>query len=629
MINNLQRKNLRNAQLLFFFMFFLFVLLAGCQNETVSPPDMTPPSPEEDATLARLQTAVPPAQDRAQIAADYLGIAAPRTVQTPPPQYTLGDTETFWVKNFDTQSNSQITAVLRYQSDNLLMWFEESLQPEPEAITTAARHIEAQILPTNRAFFGQEWQPGVDNDPRLTILHVADVGQIATAYFDFGNEYVTAVSPYSNQREMLTVGMKTAPLNSDTYFSAIAHELFHLIQWGQDSNESGWLSEGLAELAALLNGYPPERGADFAKQTDIQLTNLSQQPDEINAHYAASTLFVSYLYDTYGAEAIQAITAHPENGALGIEAALHDEGIDRSFADLFAGWTASLVTAPVGSSLTRPSLAPTALKPPTLVTDAVHQFGTDFYKIAGNAPVTAVFTGTQTVPLFPTKAHSGSHVWFSYPADESAVTLTRALDLTAVSQATLTFWTWYDLENGWDYGYTAVSTDNGQNWHIIPATTTTTENPQGNNLGAGLTGISGGGQQPVWVQQTADLSPFAGQPILLRFMVVTDTAVHHTGLLIDDIAVPEIGFFDNVEQSDSGWQAAGVVRVTPKLPQRFIVQMILFGQNELKVEQLTLNNQQATWSVPLGDTYQEAWITVSGATPVTQETAVYQIMIDD
>ncbi|GAB4271258.1 MAG: immune inhibitor A [Candidatus Promineifilaceae bacterium] len=593
------------------------------------PLDITPPGPEENTALARLQTAVPPAQDRAQIAADYLGITAPRTLQTLPPVYTPGDSETFWVKNFDTQGNNQITAVLRYQSDDLLMWFEEGLQPEPEAITAAARHIETQILPTNRVFFGQEWQPGVDNDPRLTILHVADVGQIATAYFDFANEYVTAVSPYSNQREMLTVGMKTAPLNSNTYFSAIAHELFHLIQWGQDSNESGWLSEGLAELAALLNGYPPERDEDFAKQTDIQLTNLSQQPDEINAHYAASTLFVSYLYDTYGAEAIQAITAHPENGADSIEAVLRDRGIDVSFADLFAGWTASLVATPADGSLARPSLSPMTLKPPALVTDDVHQFGTDFYKITGTAPVTAVFTGTRTVSLFPASAHSGKHVWFSYPADESAVTLTRALDLTAVSRATLTFWTWYDLEEGWDYGYTAVSTNNGQSWHIIPTTTTTTENPQGNNLGAGLTGISGNGQQPLWVQQTADLSPFAGQPILLQFLVVTDTAVHHTGLLIDDIAVPEISFFDDVEQSENDWQAAGVVRVTPKLPQRFIVQMILFGQNELKVKQLTLNEQQATWSIPLGDTYQEAWITISGATPVTQETAVYQLMIDD
>ena len=115
------------------------------------------------------------------------------------------------------------------------------------------------------------------------------------------------------------------------------------------------------------------------------------------------------------------------------------------------------------------------------------------------------FSGATTQRIIPTDAHSGHMFWWSDRVDGLDATLTRSVDLSATTKATLSFWSWYDVEPDFDYVYVAVSTD-GQRWTTVKTNATTTDDPNGNNLGNGMTGLSGGGAKPAWVQQSADLS---------------------------------------------------------------------------------------------------------------------------
>ncbi|MCL6450182.1 MAG: immune inhibitor A [Acetobacteraceae bacterium] len=147
--------------------------------------------------------------------------------------------------------------------------------------------------------------------------------------------------------------------------------------------------------------------------------------------------------------------------------------------------------------------------------------------------------------------HSGANEWWSGKGDLLNNTLTRAIDLTGLSSATLNIWAWYDIEEDWDYGYVEVSAD-GQSWMTLPSTITTNTNPNGNNDGNGITGRSGG-----WVNASFDLSPVAGGPAFLRFRYETDVAVSLPGFCVDDISIPEIGYFDDVEAGNVGWTPSG------------------------------------------------------------------------
>ncbi|MCB0168269.1 MAG: immune inhibitor A, partial [Anaerolineae bacterium] len=123
-----------------------------------------------------------------------------------------------------------------------------------------------------------------------------------------------------------------------------------------------------------------------------------------------------------------------------------------------------------------------------------------------------------------------------------------------------------------------------------------------------------------------DLTPYVGQEIMIRFEYVADDAVNRPGWTIDDISIPEIGFFDDVEHSADGWQAEGFVRIDNILPQQFIVQLIEVGEAGVDVHRISLDetNYGAFTIEGLGSKIQKAVLIVSGAAPVTTEPASYQ-----
>src|SRR5436309_1632530 len=77
--------------------------------------------------------------------------------------------------------------------------------------------------------------------------------------------------------------------------------------------------------------------------------------------------------------------------------------------------------------------------------------------------------------------------------------------------------------------------------------------------------------QPSWIQESVDLTPYAGQKVMVKFQQITDEVYTAPGFAIDNIEIPEIGFSDDVENGDNGWVAKGFVRFDNILPQHFIV----------------------------------------------------------
>ncbi len=602
-------------------------------NSTALPPVITdPPSAVAFETLTAVTKVTLPPRDMAELALYFQGSLL--TAETVPPDMAVrpGEVSQFWIKDMIGNKNREIMATLAYQTNGLSTWVEVGERISPEQLVEAANFIESQILPTNYTFFGSVPATAL-GDGRIHILHVSQIDGLGGACFSSGDQYVTAVNPYSNQRQILYINLQAAPIGSNIYYRTIAHELQHLIQWHKDQKEDAWLKEGFAELAAYLNGFAPSQVQSYVQQTDIQLNTLDHDPDMISTQYAAAFLFSIYFLDRFGSEATQEMVRYPESGIIGLSQILTKLETGLDFDDFFADWLVTNYLDGIGrgegiyqySSLEIPPIQPEKIRQiPASATVSVSQYGGRFFQFSSQEPVTVVFTGTQQVRLGDVAPHSGRYFWMSYPTDESATSLTRAFDLTGLEAATLTFWTWYEIEDGWDYAYVAVSSNDGRTWELIETNSTTYKNPQGNSLGPGFTGISGSGDRPTWVQETADLSPFSGQSILIRFYYVTDDSVHKQGIFIDDIAISELGYLDNVETAGAGWDAAGFVRVGETLPQTYIVQIVLLGPEQIRVERLLLDeNQQGRWSFPMGKEFNEAVLIVAGNTPVTRYPTVF------
>jgi immune inhibitor A len=153
-----------------------------------------------------------------------------------------------------------------------------------------------------------------------------------------------------------------------------------------------------------------------------------------------------------------------------------------------------------------------------------------------------------TYETYVNEPYSGDWEWYSGQGDMLNQTLTREVELPA--GAALSFWTWFDIEQDWDYGFVEVSADGGATWATVPGNLTTNHDPSGNNSeGNGITGTTG------WVQGHFDLGAWGGATVLLRFRYETDQAVQGLGWAIDDITVGSL--FDDVESGNLGWTTQG------------------------------------------------------------------------
>ena len=388
----------------------------------------------------------------------------------------------------------------------------------------------------------------------------------------------------------------------------------------------------------MIKGYDVG-GSDqlFLTQHDSQLTAWPELEDS-GPHYGASYLFLTYFYEQHGEDAIRQLVAEPANSSAGFDAVL--AGLDpvRRFDDLFADWlVANYLDDPslaggrygyVNLEVDQPAYAARHKAFPVHELATVSQYAADYILLEHRGPINIQFSGSQAVSLVGNKAHSGDYQWWSIRGDEGDTTLTRAFDLRDLQQATLRAWMWYDLEADYDYAYVEISNDGGQTWDILSNDNTTTTNPSGSSYGPAFTGKSGGGDQALWTDETFDLTPYVGQSVLVRFEVVTDEAVNHPGLCLDDISIPELGYRTDVETGADSWEAAGWARVTDSVPQRYLVQLITF-EDETRVERLALDTQMRgtiTLAGPDRDTGHTVLV-LSALAPATTQPAAYSYQI--
>jgi hypothetical protein len=205
--------------------------------------------------------------------------------------------------------------------------------------------------------------------------------------------------------------------------------------------------------------------------------------------------------------------------------------------------------------------------------------------------------------------------------------LTRSIDLTSASTATLKYWAWYDIEEDWDYAYLLVSTDDGEHWDLVPATSSRATDPNDQNLGDGFSGRSGGGKDAAWIEETADLNKYAGQKILLRFAMQNDLAVNNFGFAIDDLSIPEINWKDDAETAEPAWTPEGFVLTQNHVPQIWFVRAVeQHTDGTIVLHDLELT--EGAGKVDLNfDQFERLVVFVIGQTRYTTVPASYQVSV--
>lgn len=610
----------------------------------VSPSDEPEDLDLSEQTLDTLNQTIVPINDPIELAERLRGMTDVSPIlATSAESIDVGVIQTFWVGNVDTIENFQIDAEMVYASPHVYFWVERGVKYEWDEVKALVDDFEERSYPTVRSFFGSEWSPGIDGDEHLYILYASDLGFSVGGYFSAADSLPPQAHEYSNGHEMFYISADNVELWEDFAYSVLAHEFQHMIHWYRDRNEESWMNEGFSELAAHYSGFDVS-GWDwaYAENPDIPLTYW---PTNGGTHYGQSFLFVVYFLDQYGPEATKLLVANPTNGFKSIDQTLADQSQTNpdteeflTADDVFRNWSIALVVQDEDIADGRyayKSYSPTEMQPVDTINDcqigtglqsrAVYQFGIDYIQLSCEGSFSIEFDGASIVPVLPGEPYSGEFAFWSNHGDESDMTLTRSFDLRQVdaSSVEMAYQTWFDIEEGWDYLYLEISTDGGETWTILETPSGTDEDSSGNSFGWAYTGYSGGGDTPRWIEEKVDLSDHIGEEILLRFEYITDAAVNGDGLLLDDIRIEALGYLEDFELDEGGWEAEGFVRLYNRLPQRYSVVLVEQGR-DTRVREMTLDETNTgSIEVELGDEFDEATLIISGMTRYTWQPAAY------
>lgn len=584
-------------------------------------------SPEE--TAVTLQNTIVPINDPYNIARRLYGIEVPPAPTSATP-FQHGDRNTFWVSDNTSGTSRQLVASLEVIGQYAYFWVEVGENVRSSDLRNLADVFDGEIYQQVRDIWGSEPYLGVDGDPRIHVLFARNLGLNTAAYFSRKHNYPQAVSAHSNAREMFFVNLSTvSDVNSPFLHSILAHEFQHMIRANITPNEDSWLNEAFSTFTegylgyAVAGRYPPE----FLRNPDTQLTTFGIAQNRL-AEYGAGYLFVTYLYDQYGIETVQALSQNPRHGMFGV----HDVMQTITSDELFANWVLANLIQDVRLNPLYGYHSLTGLIPPAMrrlngrnsqIQRPLSQYATHYYQLAdwrGGDTLTLTINMPQTAPLVGTDPHSGEKFWYSNRGDVSHTRLYRAFDLSDITSATFTYQFWANLEEQWDYGYLLISTDDGASWRTLQTETMTTQNRLGNMYGDSAYSLSTGR----WIKEQVILDEYVGGKIWLSFELITDDAVNYAGMVIDDVALPEIGYYSDFEADNGGWMSEGWVWVTNHVPQQAWLQVVQRLPNDVIIDRWLFPSSDIV-PVVLDAQAEAVFIAISPIAPLTTISTEYEL----
>ncbi len=567
----------------------------------------------------------PPERDLYRLTAELKGVDVgdgDRVVNPAPVSYAAGRQDTFWLVDILDLEVYSSRFELRLVTPHAYWYFEEGLPVRQAALERTAERFEDEIYPKIASAFGREWTPGVDNDPHLNIVNARLRG--VGGYFSSTDEYPTSIRPFSNEREMIYINAEAIPVDSPAYLEVLTHELQHAVHWNADPSEETWVNEGLAEVAVTVAGFGQSSIYRFLRSPPTSVVHWPLSPVGSRANYGAASLFMHYLVDHYGDFSnVRPLLEEPADGIAGVDAYLQSSGHGATFSDLFGDWAAANVldedhgvygysALEVGIGRTRSITNFSALR------SRIPQYAVEYATLDSfDEPLEIQFNAPAQNRLLPVEVDSRG-CWWSNLGDSISSTLTRPVDLTALGRATLEYQIWFEVEEDWDYGYLEVSVDGGKRWDILETPHTSADNPIGNNFGMGYTGDSRG-----WIDESVDLTRYAGQEVLLRFHYVTDDAIHGSGICVRGVSIPELG----VSMDLDGWTAEGFALTDNSVEQDYIVQVIEAGQVN-RVTQMRLDESNSGSVVIAAPAESEKLVVaVAAVAPKTRQEAEYTLAV--
>ena len=274
-----------------------------------------------------------------------------------------------------------------------------------------------------------------------------------------------------------------------------------------------------------------------ANPTGVWVGDYTIQPENgglgVFAHEFSHDLGLPDAYDTSGGENSTGFWTLMSSGSYLGDGST--DGIGTTPNDL-SGWDK------IQLGWSNYAIAPAGRKTPFLLGPA------EYNTVHPQAVV--VNLGEQDVTTDVNPVDSGTYSWWSGMGDDLENSMSKAVTLGPAPNV-ISFRTWYDIEEDFDYAFVEVSDDGGASFTTLH---TEDSDPAANE---GITGVSG-----AWKTLTAAIpDSMADKTVILRFRYLTDGGVAQKGFMVDQIAINGT-VIEDAEAGDNGWALIGFLRIT-------------------------------------------------------------------
>jgi hypothetical protein len=261
-----------------------------------------------------------------------------------PPSPVVDVTE--WTGIHIAVTGGTITATCRAISAHAIFYVENTYSVSNLAAYATAFET---IVTQNQAHFGTE--NDTDGNGKVIILFAHELALIngLLGYF-YGVDkfpYDASLNPNSNEGDIFY--MTTASYSTEIIMGTLAHEYQHMIYFDEHYDRGvtstySWLNEALSQAAEYYNGYLANHLAWINDFLDGGYAGLSLT-HWTSGNYGYGAIFIRYLVDRFGDNAIRNMCATNLSGVAAVEAATGQD-----FNTLFNDFTRALVMSGSGDT---------------------------------------------------------------------------------------------------------------------------------------------------------------------------------------------------------------------------------------------------------------------------------------
>ncbi len=239
----------------------------------------------------------------------------------------------FWARDLRVNEPRYylVPAVFLGEGEKVRLYREYSVEISEDTAEILIRDLD-RITSTLDQAFNPPLDVNRDNKVTFLFLDIQDGASLGdpfiAGYFDsvnfFADKDVEALSYRSNEQEILYIDTYPNVIGSEIFYSTLAHEYQHLLQYSynlkNNLTKATWLMEALAEIASDIAVFSPQtlRLQGFAKTSGVSLIHWQSTLENYSLAYS----FFRFLVDNTSSSFPKEVAHNPYFSIGAVEDAL-------------------------------------------------------------------------------------------------------------------------------------------------------------------------------------------------------------------------------------------------------------------------------------------------------------------